>query len=89
MTGLEQEKERLLKQLKRYESMEQHVKMLKEGYSELFMKVSKAEQQKPENQDVLKRMEELVNELKAREIEVMSTLILSIQKGVKIILYVG
>lgn len=83
MTVLEQENQKLLEQLKQYASMEQPIKMFI-GFSELFKKVSrgksKAEEQSPENQDVLKRMAELMNELKAREIEVRNTLILTSQK---------
>ena len=90
-TALKQQNQQLLEQLKQYDNMEQHVKRLKEGFSELFKKVTKgkseAEQQSPEDLDMLKKMEELVNELKAREIEVRNTFNQS--KILKYILYVG
>ena len=67
-------KQQLMEELKQYQGMEQQVKKIKENVTRMFKKLAKGktvpEQENPEHRDFMKKMEELVNELEVRKIEV-------------------
>ena len=63
-----------MEELKQYQDMERRVKKVKDNVTGMFKKLTKGkaapEQENPEHQDFMKKIEELVDELEVRKIEV-------------------